>query len=252
MKNILINYAQNKWINSQRMCSKTGISIGGFDEAREHSQEDISPDFIKKNQHILQHQRGAGYWLWKPYIIYNNLIKLDTDDVLFYSDSGSMFIDSFKEYIFDVCRADEKGIILFKDTHLQKVYTKRDCLILMNCDSPEFLGNKQLTAGFQLVRKTDFSVHFYRTLIEWAQDERIITDIPNTCGEPNYPEFKDHRHEQSILTNLQLLHDITTKADPSQWGNDRRETGYKQLINCHRINYNKTDDEYIRVMNILE
>ncbi|QXD31411.1 hypothetical protein [Candidatus Pelagisphaera phototrophica] len=249
MKNILINYAQNIWYNSQRMCSKTGISIGGFDEALEHSLEDISPRFIDKYKHILQHQRGAGYWLWKPYIIYKNLIKLDTDDVLFYSDSGSMFIGSFNDYMFDVCRDDEKGVILFKDNHLQKVYTKRDCLILMNCDSPEFLENKQLVAGFQLVRRTDFSVYFYRTLMEWAQDERIITDIPNTCGKPNYPEFNDHRHEQSILTNLQLLHDITTKTDPSQWGNDRRETGYKQLINCHRKNYDKTDDEYIRVMN---
>ena len=244
MKNVLINFAQNIWYESQKMCSVTGLDVGGFTDCIEHSFDDIDDMFKEKNAHILSHQRGAGYWLWKPYIILNTLRSLDPEDVLFYCDSGSFFTGSFNDYLFDLCREDEAGIILFKDEHLQKRYTKRDCVVYMDCDTENYLNNPQLVGGFQLARKTDFSIGFYEEALKWAQDDRILTDKPNECGKDNYPEFDDHRHDQSIFTNMQLKYNITTRADPSQWGNPRREEGYKQLINCHRINYNKDDIEY--------
>ena len=54
-------------------------------------------------------------------------------------------------------------------------------------------------------------------------------------GLPNYPEFRDHRHDQSILSILQVKHQITTYEDPSQFGNNFREEGFRQLINHHRV-----------------
>jgi len=30
----------------------------------------------------------------------------------------------------------------------------------------------------------------------------VITDDANTCSFPNYKEFKDHRHDQAILSIL--------------------------------------------------
>ena len=33
-------------------------------------------------------------------------------------------------------------------------------------------------------------------------DKRIITDDPNEPGVENYPDFKEHRHDQSILSLL--------------------------------------------------
>lgn len=249
MRRILINYAQNTWYAAQKLNSYTGKRFGGFDTVYEHSLDDIHETFQHKHNHILSEQRGAGYWLWKPYIIFKNLIKLQDDDILFYCDSGGRFVDSFDDYLFDVCADDEKGIVLFKDTHMQRTYTKRDCFVYMNCDTTEYHNNLQLCAGYQLVRKTEFSVNFYAQLLEWAEDERIISDKPNTCGLANFPEFVDHRHEQSILTNLQHKENITTVMDPSQWGDDRREPGYKRLIYHHRINYSYDDLEYNQLIN---
>ena len=36
----------------------------------------------------------------------------------------------------------------------------------------------------------------------YAQDKRIITDDPNELGYNNYEGFRDHRHDQSILSLL--------------------------------------------------
>ena len=95
-------------------------------------------------------------------------------------------------------------------------------------------GGTSNRAGFQFVKKTDFSIEFYTEALKYAQNENIITDLPNICGLPNYPEFEDHRHDQSILTNLAVKHNIKTLPDPSQCGNHVREEGFSCIIDLHR------------------
>ena len=36
----------------------------------------------------------------------------------------------------------------------------------------------------------------------------MVGDGPNACGLPNRPDFVDHRHDQSVLTNLVVKHDV--------------------------------------------
>jgi hypothetical protein len=237
MKKILINYADKIYLQSQRLNSKSGIQTGGFTEVKEYGLNNLDANFVRKNEFILQYPRGAGYWVWKPYIIYHTLRTLQKDDILFYSDAGAEFISSLDEYMFDLCHQDPVGVILFKNNpqNLNKIWTKRDCFYYMNADQEEYINSPQLTATFQLCRKTEESLEFYRQYLDYSQDPRIITDAQNTCGLPNYPEFQDHRHDQSILSLLQLKHKLTTYEDPSQFGNDFRENGFKQLINHHRI-----------------
>ena len=44
--------------------------------------------------------------------------------------------------------------------------------------------------------------------LSYAQDERIITDIPNQGGTDNYPGFQEHRHDQSIWSLLCKKHQL--------------------------------------------
>jgi hypothetical protein len=234
MKKILINYADKLYYESQKDNSKTGLSIGGFTDIINYSFKDIDNLFYAKNRHILEQSRGAGYWLWKPYIILKTLEKINDEDILFYCDSGCSFIGSFDDYLFDLCLKDEKGIVLFNGGHKNKKYTKRDCFYYMNSDYEKYLEMSQLTASFQLCRKTDFSINFYKEHIRFAEDFRILTDSPNQCGLSDYDDFISHRHDQSILSVLQKKYNVTLIEDISQYGNEVREKGYKQLINHHR------------------
>jgi len=255
MKNILINYAERRYYESQKENCKSGLEVGGFDIAHPYNSSDIDKDFYSKNSHILDtdfifqgYPRGAGYWLWKPYIIHKALLECNNDDVILYADSGSTFIGSFKDYYFEICRSDERGLILFGFegcAHKNSAWTKRDCFVYMDCDDPKSASGCQLTASFQLVRRTEFTLHFYSEMLKFSQDSRILTDAPNTCGLPNYPDFKDHRHDQSILSLLRDKYSVnyadgrsTSKYQcPSQWGDICREydpPGFKTLIQHHR------------------
>lgn len=234
MKKILINYADKLYYESQKNNSKTGLEIGGFTDVINYSSKDLDEYFCIKNKEILSNSRGAGYWLWKPYIILKTLLTMKEEDILFYCDSGASFVGSFDEYLFNMVKNEEKGIILFNGGHKNSFFTKRDCFYFMDCDYKNYVNATQLTATFQLCRKTDFSIEFYKELIKFSEDPRIITDLPNTCGKQNYEGFIEHRHDQSILTNLQIKYNIKLVEDISQFGNQKREENFKQLIYHHR------------------
>lgn len=237
MKKILINYADGLYYQAQRLNSATGREIAGFTDVIEFNRSRLQPEFVEDNINIFSRKRGAGYWLWKPYIILKTLESASEDDLIFYCDSGASFINSFDDCMFDLCRDDEKGLVLCNGGHVNKKWTKRDCFHLMDCDTPDYTDMIQLTATFQLCRKTDFTLDFYREHLSYAQDYRIITDDENTCGKENYEGFIEHRHDQSILSNLQKKHNVTMVEDISQYGNQARKKGFKQLINHHRSKY---------------
>lgn len=234
MKKILINYAHKKYYKSQEINSKSGLEKGGFTESIKFGFNDIDDNFKKENQHILSQQKGAGYWLWKPYIILETLRNISENDIIFYCDSGSFFVGNFNDYLFNRCFDDEKGIILFNGNYPNYEYTKRDCFYYMGCDENKYTQGNHLTASFQLVRKTDFTLNFYSEHLNFSKDYRISTDSPNECGLNNHNGFIAHRHDQSILSLLSIKYGVTLLEDISQYGNNNREKKYKQLINHNR------------------
>lgn len=230
---MLINYANDQFTQGQKLNSKTGREVGGFDEVISYSPDDLEQGFYESNAGILNQSRGAGYWLWKPYLIYQTLQILNRGDFLFYCDSGSYFINPIDPMI-EIAEASGQDILVFELEHIEKVWTKRDAFVLMDCDRPEYTDSKQRLASFCLFRKSRFTMTFAGEYLSYAQDERVLTDLDNRCGYPNYPEFKDHRHDQSILSLLSKRHGIKAFRDPSQWGNDAKQrhadSGYGQII----------------------
>lgn len=231
--NILINYADLKYFGAQKNNSQSGLSIGGFHRVVEHARSSLAPEFVEKNRLIFDQFRGAGYWIWKPYIIYQSLLRADKDDIIFYCDAGCTFTENMEDY-FEICKEDEKGLILFDGLHINKIYTKRDCFVYMGMDEDRYVNGSQLTATFQLCRKTEFSLEFYRQYIEHVEDARILTDAPNVCGLPNYEGFLDHRHDQSIASLMAIQQDVTLLEDPSQWGDEVRRPSLPRVIQHHR------------------
>ena len=107
----------------------------------------------------------------------------------------------------------------------------------MDGDKPKFYDTKQRLAGFQLIKKTQFSVTFYEEYLNYAQDERIITDDNNTLGYKNYDGFKENRHDQTIFSLLTKTYNLKAFRDPSQWSgryklDDNKE--YPQIIELTR------------------
>jgi hypothetical protein len=232
-KVVLINYADDLFIKSQKKNSKTGKKNGLFDEIISYHPKDIDNDFRKKNRDILTQKRGGGFWLWKPYFIKKTLETLKNGDFLFYCDSGSYFINSISEII--LLSIDKKqDVIPFELIHFEKEWTKRDAFVLMDCDTEKYFETKQRLASFVLIRKSETSMNFVNQWLDYAQDERILTDRENQCGFENYLEFKQHRHDQSIFSLLTKKFEFKAYRDPSEYGNSLEESypdsKYKQFI----------------------
>lgn len=215
-----INYADGRYLNAQAYCSSTATSIGGFDRSISYRRQDIDPTFAVSHSSILSLPRGAGYWLWKPYLILKTLKGLDKDDWLMYTDSGMYFRRNPWEWLGEK-EADmgDKKVATFGECGMNKEYCKRDAFVLMGLDEERYTNSSQRTASIFLCKKTDFSISFLETWINYCTDPRILTDLPNTQGKPNYPEFRDHRHDQSVMSLLCIQNGVCLLQDMTQFGN---------------------------------
>lgn len=235
MKKYHISYAAGRYLNAQRYCSDSAKNFG-FDEVFSFGPKDIDSEFAEKNRNILKQPRGAGYWLWKPYFICRTLDMMQEGDLLVYSDSGSYY-QSSPQPLIDLIRKEEKGVLSFELKGLyEKEYTKRDTFSLMGLDAAEYSESSQREATYIWLIKNEFTVALTKEYLEYAQDERIITDLPSDT--PNYPEFKDHRHDQSIWSLLCKKYDIPAHRLISQHGDhlvsEFPEDTYGQITMHHR------------------
>ena len=76
---------------------RTAIQIGGWDKVYHYTKANITQGFNHSVEHILKYWRGAGYWIWKPYIILNTLINIaNTCDIVCYCDAGAWWNNTAK------------------------------------------------------------------------------------------------------------------------------------------------------------
>jgi hypothetical protein len=234
---ILFNYAHNRFINSQEYNSSTAKSVGDFDKVYQFKIDDIDKEFYEKNKFILEQNRGAGYWIWKYYFalkILNNPETTD-DDYIFYCDSGAHFVESINPMV-EVFDRDDLSIMTFLQLHKSSRWTKRDMFILMNADEPKYTNTGQRVGGFFMFKKNDFSVNFFTECLNYSLDYRIITDLPNECELPNYSDFIEHRHDESLITIMSKKYDLYPYRNPCQFGND-------EILKCSQNEYTKESYE---------
>jgi len=95
-----------------------------------------------------------------------------------------------------------EDIWLNRLSFLEKKYSKRDAFILLDADYPIYTDTFQYMAGIQVYKKSEYTENFLIKLLNYSSDKRIITDAPNTQGFPNYKEFIENRHDQTVLSIL--------------------------------------------------
>ena len=201
-KIVAISYGSEQYDKALEYNGKSALEIAKVNEFYGYKPKDIDHDFREKNKYILDKGRGNGYWLWKPYFLYKTLTeKLDYGDYLIYSDAAIMYVDSAKKLV-DFLKEKKLDMYLHRLPHLERQYTKRDAFILLGVDQPFYAETGQFNAAFQIYRKTKFTEFFLSEYLYYAQDKRIITDDSNELGVSNYDDFRDHRHDQSILSLL--------------------------------------------------
>ena len=213
MKFTFISYADANYADRQK--NLMAFADKEFDAILAYTRDDlIQTEFYQQNKAILDLPRGAGYWLWKPYFIRQTLNKIKNGDAVFYMDCGDIFRPGLAQHVRDMFNAQD--YIFPLGLFIQRVYTKRDCFILMDCDTVEYHEFTQLEAGNIVIKKTPEMESLIDEWIYYGTNPHIITDMPNICGS-NFEDFIDHRHDQSILTNLIAKHKLSPDTSLRDW-----------------------------------
>lgn len=242
MKKILINYANDAFKIAQKFNSKTGMEIGGFDKVIEYGPKDIDKRFYNKNKSILDEIRLGGYALWKPYVILKTLTRKDikNGDFIMYCDSGASFINKIDEIV-KLSMKYNQDIIPFDTKNkkfLEKFWTKRDAFILMNCDVEKYTETPQIGTGFIVVKKSTFSINFFKEFLKYAQNKQIIDDMSSNIKK-DYKGFVENRHDQSIFSLLIKKYNLMCFRQPFQAGTNEKdlyEDKYPQVVVSTRKN----------------
>jgi hypothetical protein len=238
MNIILISFAtSDKWLRSQNALNESSIK-NGFTHYISYNPKNLNSDFVARHYDILNNNtRGYGYWMWKAVIIKHTLDIVNDGDIVAYIDSGNTVVNNVN-YIINECQ--QRDIILFDNrdgnpygqVHSNRLWTKRDTFVLMDLDSEEYYDTPQVDGSYQFYKKNEYTVNFINEYLQYCENVNIITDQPNIT-KSNLPEFKDHRHDQSILSLMAIKHNIKLYPEPSEWGNHLQRP-YPQLFWHHR------------------
>lgn len=164
----------------------------------------IDQEFNQKYRSILDCKRGGGYWLWKPYIIYNTMKKLKDNDILFYMDSKYFFIDDFKSLYIDYMKHHD--LLVWKNkpndpVFLMKQWCKMDVIRKYNMYEKVFNENAEdCWGGALIIKKNKKTMHIMHEWLEMCCQYENITDSPSKLN--NDSLFVEHRHDQSLLSIL--------------------------------------------------
>lgn len=208
----LVTYADQNMSKSLELCYESAYK-NGVNNAHVWDRQMLeATEFYQINREILDQQRGSGYWLWKPYIIYKALLDMNENDVLVYSDAGVEFINSVQHIIL----AMDEDVFLFGNNYNHADWCKYDVFDAIIPDK-NLHHTKQVQASVIFIKPTQKAKEFVKEWLLYSQMPNLIDDSESKL--PNYLTFAEHRHDQAILTCLQIKHGYKLHYWPAQYNN---------------------------------
>ena len=225
--NHLVTFSDASMGRSRRLCISSALKHG-VDLVFDWDDKLLSEtEFYRQNELLLSQPRGCGYFAWKPFIVDWYMAKVcQNSEFLIYSDAGIEFINNV-HYIID--RMDQ-DIFLFGNNWEHAHWCKRDAVVniwpvkwFLDGNKPQYpyvvpngavaydandggiawdMFSKQAQASVIFFRVSNYSRLFVKEWLDWCLFEggRLIDDSPSRT--PNHPEFREHRHDQAILTTM--------------------------------------------------
>jgi hypothetical protein len=211
----LLTYATSEYVPQQRVVVSSARKMGITDSIAWDRPMLERTDFYARHRDVLDRRKGGGLWLWKPYLINRELQRLAPGDFLVYSDCGypwrPLVIRQPLQSLLHWCETKNGGLLpgVYVPRHgANRKWTKHECFVAMQCDSDNYWRQPQIQATFSVWQKCALAESFAAEWLRWCVQPVALSDEKLMAGVHEYPEFIDHRYDQSILTNLALMHGI--------------------------------------------
>ena len=208
MKLIAIYYTDH-YFQYRETLFKDKLFELGFDDVHSYTGNWLrTTSFYEENKMILDSRPAAGYCLWKPYIILDAFNKIEDGDVLCYFDAGDDIKNGIVEGVRNYMSSNDYSFSTWKGRKTNGVFTKRDCFILMDCDNDKYYNATHIEAGTIALKKTVFNIDLVNDWLFYCKNPKIITKEPSVLGD-ELDEFKIHYYDQSILSNIIKMNELT-------------------------------------------
>lgn len=166
-------------------------------------------DYLKKDvpfwtahgEFISKNRRGYGHWLWKPYLIKQNMEKMNDGDILLYLDSGCEIDVREKDYLLhciELVKKDKLIGTVYCDP--EKYWNKMDLIVKLDMTNTEHLNTLQRQGGVVLFLVCNETRQLINKCYELGCDYHNIDDTPSIHR--NLDCFREHRHDQSVFSLL--------------------------------------------------
>jgi hypothetical protein len=193
----------------------------GADEAQGWTRRQLEETaFYRAHRRVFDAARGAGYWAWKPFFLLETLKAAAEGDIIIYNDAGRhqapFVVDRPLGTLADWVVRHRGGLlpgVYIPQWGLNRHWTKGECFRAMGCDVPAVRDHPQVQATFSVWQRNDRALDFVSDWLRWCVTMEAISD--EKMGDvPDAPDFRDHRFDQSVLTNLTLGNGLTCFGDP--------------------------------------
>lgn len=209
MKRILLTFNSSNYKRGNKKLFD-GTFSKYFDEIINYDENDLDSyilNIVKEIFELTQWNRGFGYWIWKPYIISQELKKLKSGDILFYLDSHFNFNDeSLIEQITEDLKKDKNGLFWGNDASSNDIEWTTPYLVnaveteLNYKFSYDELMQEHGDAGLLFIKKNRFTVNFFKKWFDIMIKHKLeISDHYNSKAHELNNNFKENRHDQSVF-----------------------------------------------------
>lgn len=250
-----ISFADSRMSAATDRIREQARDMDVFDEIHVLNEDSLDDAFCQTWKEIMKYgSRGYGYWCWKPYVILRLMEKMPDNAVLLYCDAGCHLNPKGKKRLMDYVESVMSSSIGVKAFYtffkqydvIERRWTKGDVFDYFKCrDRKDITDSKQIATTQIFLRKCPSSMRFLREWNNiWYENFSLIDDSPSKS--PNFPDFVENRHDQSIFSIMYKLYDIqplpSGETDVADYSNmdefpiwDVRDRGYKDTRFVARV-----------------
>lgn len=187
------------------------------------------PDWFKlHSDFIFNTTKGLGYYIWKPFIIWQTLMTRPIGDFVLYLDAGcEVNVQGLERYLFYKSIANVSSLVAWElPGQSNQKWTKSSLLDFFDTDkNADFRIANMREASFFFIKNSSETRSFFReySLICTYPGYSLIDDVRSHAGE--HKEFKEHRSDQSVFSILTYQRNIGLYIPNESYFNREWETG---------------------------
>jgi hypothetical protein len=204
-----VTFADGNRFTSQRIMKEAGDSH----YFKRCVSYDRTMSFLDGHRAFVDaNKRGFGYWIWKPACVLQVLTESAEDDIVVWSDCGTVVVPHRATTVcqwYEMLTEGGKDILITSTGLLEEEWSKMDAIAsVFPGASAESLDavfarcktRNQLAGSLLFLKNTKATRDLVKEWRQMLQIYSLVDDSPSSA--PNSHRFREHRHDQSILSLL--------------------------------------------------